>query len=125
MWFGSLRAASARLVLLLVTAAVAYPARAQSVDLVAAGSLSLALAQVADAFTADTGVKVAQTYGPSGTVLQEIQGGLRPDIFASADTGNPQTLTQDGLAGPVQVFARNQIVAVVRSGVGQPVSQSN
>ncbi|MDQ2804684.1 MAG: hypothetical protein M3Y41_19125, partial [Pseudomonadota bacterium] len=27
-------------------------------------------------------------------------------VFASADTANPQRLSQEGLAGPVQVFAR-------------------
>jgi molybdenum ABC transporter molybdate-binding protein len=115
----------ARLVLLPATLAIAFPAHAQSVDLVGAGSLSLAFPQVADAFTASTGVKVTQTYSPSGTLLQEIEAGLRPDVFASADTANPQTLTQEGLAGPVQIFARNQIVAVVRSGFGQTVNQSN
>jgi molybdenum ABC transporter molybdate-binding protein len=119
------RALLARLVLSLTTLAIALPARAQSVNLAAAGSLSLVLAQVADAFTAETGVKVTQTYGPSGTLLQEIEAGLRPDIFASADTENPQTLTQEGLASPVQIFAYNQIVAVVRTGFGQAVNPSN
>jgi molybdate transport system substrate-binding protein len=125
MWSQRTYAVLVRLALSLATLAITVPARAQSVDLVAAGSLSLALAQVADAFTAATGVKVTQTYSPSGTLLQEIEAGLRPDVFASADTGNPQTLTQDGLAGPVHIFASNQIVAVIRSGFGQPVSQSN
>lgn len=39
--------------------------------------------------------------------------------------GQPQALAQEGLAAPVQTFATNQIVAVVRSGFGQTVSPSN
>ncbi len=101
------------------------PAQAQTVTLAAAGSLSTVLAQVADSFTATTGIKVTQTYGPSGTLRQEIEAGLRPDVFASADTASPQALQQEGLAGPVQTFASNQIVAVVRSGFSQTVSQTN
>lgn len=94
-------------------------------DLVAAGSLSQVLAEVADNFTAATGIKVTQTYSPSGTLRQEIEAGLRPDIFASADTASPQALEQEDLTGPVETFASNQIVAVVRSGFGSTVSQSN
>ncbi len=112
-------------VLLLFMVVFAVAARAQSVTLVAAGSLNLALSQVADAFTAATGIKVAQTYSPSGTLRQQIESGLRPDVFASADTNSPQTLQQEGLAGPVQVFASNQNVVVVRSGFGQAVNPSN
>jgi len=125
MWSQRTRAALARLPFLLLTLAVAFPARAQSVDLVAAGSLTLALSEVAQAFTATTGIKVTQTYSPSGTLRQEIEAGLRPDVFASADTASPQTLAQEGLAGPLQVFASNQIVAVFRSGFGQTVSPAN
>lgn len=125
MWFQRARTALARLALSLAIVFLTSAARAQSVDLVAAGSLNLALSQVADAFLAKTGIKVTQTYGPSGTLRQQIEGGLRPDVFASADTASPRALAREGLAGPVQVFARNQIVAVVRSGFGQTAGQSN
>jgi len=125
MWFQRARTALARLALSLAIVFLTSAARAQSVDLVTAGSLNLALSQVADAFLAKTGIKVTQTYGPSGTLRQQIEGGLRPDVFASADTASPRALAREGLAGPVQVFARNQIVAVVRSGFGQTAGQSN
>jgi molybdate transport system substrate-binding protein len=117
--------ASAWLGLLLTTMAPGSTAYAQSVNLVAAGSLSSVLGQVANAFTAKTGIKVTQTYSPSGTIRQEIEGGLRPDVFASADTASPAALEQEGLAGPVQIFAYNQIVSVVRSSYEQAVSSSN
>ena len=108
----------------LATIAMTCTAHAQSVNLAAAGSLNLALSEVAQAFTATTGIKVTQTYAPSGTLRQEIETGLRPDVFASADTASPQELEQEGLAGPVQVFAKNEIVAVFRSGFSQTVSPS-
>jgi molybdenum ABC transporter molybdate-binding protein len=124
MRFPLLRAALEPIFISLATLPV--PAHAQSASLAAAGSLSLALAEVADAFTAATGVTVTQTYGPSGTVRSEFEAGtLEPDVFASADIASPQTLEQEGLAGPVQVFAHNQIVAIVRSGFGSVVGQSN
>lgn len=104
---------------------LAVQAQAPSVSLVAAGSLSLPLAQVASAFTTQTGIAVTQTYMASGTLRQEIEAGLHADVFASADTASPQALEQQGLAGPVQVFGTNQVVAVVRSGFSQPVSSRN
>jgi molybdate transport system substrate-binding protein len=121
----SMRIAFAWLAFVLMTGFTGSVASAQSVDLIAAGSLTLALGQVANAFTAKTGIKVTQTYSPSGTIRQQIEAGLRPDVFASADTASPATLEQEGLAGPVDVFAYNQIVAVVRTGFGQTVSSSN
>jgi molybdate transport system substrate-binding protein len=120
-----IQAPLARLALSLVFVTVACAARAQSVTLVAAGSLNSALSEVAQTFTATTGITVTQTYLPSGTLRQEIEAGLRPDVFASADTANPQALEQEGLAGPVQTFVSNQIVAVFRSGFGQNVSPAN
>ncbi len=114
-----------RLALPLVFVAVSCTAHAQSITLVAAGSLNSALSEVAQAFNAKTGISVAQTYLSSGTLRQEIEAGLRPDVFASADTDNPQVLEQEGLAGPVQTFVSNQIVAVFRSGFGQNVSPAN
>jgi molybdenum ABC transporter molybdate-binding protein len=125
MSFHQPRATLARLALSFAAIALALPACAQSVDLVAAGSLNLPLSQVAQAFTAKTGVTVKQTYAPSGTLRQEIEAGLRPDVFASADTASPQALEQEGLTGPVQTFGSNQIVAVFRSGFGQNVPPSN
>lgn len=125
MWPKRTGTTPAQLVISLALIAFAVPARAQSLNLVAAGSLSLALSQVAQAFNATTGVTVTQTFAPSGTLRQEIEAGLRPDVFASADTASPQALEQEGLTGTVRVFAANQIVAVFRSNFGQTVSPAN
>jgi molybdate transport system substrate-binding protein len=51
----------------------------------AAGSLRGALTEVAEAFAAESGVKVEAKYGPSGTLRDEIAGGGRAQLFASAN----------------------------------------
>jgi len=87
--------------------------------LYAAGSLSGALSTVAADYTAATGTPVTTTFQPSGTIRQEIEAGtVHPDVFASADTGNPLTLNQEGLSGPVINFASNRVVAVAKSSLG-------
>jgi molybdate transport system substrate-binding protein len=52
----------------------------ESVLLHAAGSLRGALTEVAEAFAADTGIKVEAKYGPSGTLRDEIAGGSRAGL---------------------------------------------
>jgi molybdate transport system substrate-binding protein len=88
-------------------------------SLYGAGSLNVALAQVATDYTAATGVPVVTTFQPSGTIRQEIEAGTaHPDVFASADTGNPLALQQENLAGPVVNFASNRLVAVADTSLG-------
>ena len=105
---------------LLATAPVA---RANPLTLYAAGSLATALTTVASNFTAATGTPVTTDFLSSGTLRQQIEAGARPDVFASADVGNPAALQAEGLAGPVVNFASNRIVAVVRSNEG--ITQAN
>ncbi len=93
-------------------------AQAAPLTLYAAGSLTTALTTVANNFTAATGTPVATKFLSSGTLRQQIEAGARPDVFASADIGNPAALQAEGLAGPVVNFASNRIVAVVRSNEG-------
>lgn len=88
-------------------------------SLYAAGSLTAALTTVAANYTAATGTPVATTFQPSGTIKQEIQAGTaHPDVFASADLGNPLALQQAGQSGQVVNFASNRIVAVAKTGLG-------
>ena len=56
----------------------------------AAGSLRGALTEVAEAFAADSGIKVEAKYGPSGTLRDEIAAGSRAQVFASANMEHPQ-----------------------------------
>jgi molybdate transport system substrate-binding protein len=83
----------------------------------AAGSLRSALTEVASAFEAASGQKVEARYGPSGTLKDEIAGGMRAEVFASANMEHPQALAAAGKSGPVVLFARNRLCALVRPGL--------
>jgi len=83
----------------------------------AAGSLRSALTEVASAFEAASGQKVEARYGPSGTLKDEIAGGTRAEVFASANMEHPQALATAGKSGPVVLFARNRLCALVRPGL--------
>ena len=87
-------------------------AHAEPVRLYAAGSLRAALTDVAKAFEAKTGTAVDATYGPSGTLKNEIVGGAGAHLFASANMEHPQALHDAGKSGPVVRFARNRMCAL-------------
>lgn len=92
----------------------------ETVLLHAAGSLRAALTEIAEAFGADTGIKVEAKYGPSGTLRDAIAGGAPAQVFASANMEHPQALAKSGRSGPVVLFARNRLCALARPGL--PVS---
>ena len=92
-------------------------AHADTVTLFAAGSLKGALTDVAKAYEAKSGHKVAMKFGPSGLLKKEIADGAKADIFASANMQHPQALFDDGTGGPVVRFARNKLCALVKPGL--------
>jgi molybdenum ABC transporter molybdate-binding protein len=92
-------------------------AHADTVRLYAAGSLKAALDDVAKAYQAKSGHKVAAKYGPSGALKNEIVGGAKADVFASANMEHPQALHDDDTSGPVLRFARNKMCALVKPGL--------
>jgi molybdate transport system substrate-binding protein len=96
---------------------LATPLAAQAQDgvtLLAAGSLRAALTEVAEAFTRSYGVQVATEFGASGLLHERLEGGEPGDVFASANMEHPLTLARQGKAGPVVLFARNELCALVR-----------
>ena len=101
----------------LVLALIPTMAFADTVQLYAAGSLKSALTDVAKAFEAKTGNKVEAKYGASGVLRKEITDGAKADIFASANMEHPQALNDDGTSGPVALFARNRLCALVKPGL--------
>jgi molybdate transport system substrate-binding protein len=108
----------ARLAVTLAVATIAVPAVAsEPVLLHAAGSLRTALTEVAGAFEAASGKRVQAKYGPSGTLKDEIAGGAHAEVFASANMEHPQALATAGKSGPVVLFARNRLCALVRPGL--------
>jgi ABC-type molybdate transport system substrate-binding protein len=90
---------------------------ADTVFLHAAGSLRGALIEVGKAFEASGGGTVQAKYGPSGLLKGEIAGGARAEVFASANMEHPQALASAKKSGPVVLFARNRLCALVRPGL--------
>jgi ABC-type molybdate transport system substrate-binding protein len=89
----------------------------ETVLLHAAGSLRTALTEVAVAFEGATRLKVESKFGPSGLLRDRVAGGERAEVFASANMEHPRTLMQAGKSGPVTMFARNRLCALVRPGL--------
>jgi molybdate transport system substrate-binding protein len=89
----------------------------EGVRLYAAGSLKGAMTEIADAYTARGGQKVAKTFGPSGLLRQRIASGEPAEVFASANMAHPQALSAADKSGPVALFARNRLCALTRSAV--------
>jgi len=102
---------------LLAMVAMAGPTAAETVHLYAAGSLKGALTDIARAYDASTGNKIEAKYGPSGLLKNEIAGGARADVFASANMEHPQALHDEKKSGPVIRFAGNKLCALVRPGL--------
>ena len=94
------------------------PATAEETVLLhAAGSLRGALTEVAKAFEAAGVGKVQAKFGPSGLLKDEIAAGAKAEVFASANMEHPQALASDKRSGPVVLFARNRLCALVRPGL--------
>jgi len=89
-------------------------AAAETIQLYAAGSLKLALTEVAQTYEASTGTKVEAKYGASGLLKNEISSGAKADVFASANMEHPQALHDEKKSGPVVRFARNALCALVK-----------
>jgi molybdate transport system substrate-binding protein len=106
--------------LALVVWIAAVPARAGADDVArlhAAGSLREALNEVSAAFTRAHGLRVKEEYGPSGTLRQRFEAGEPGDVFASANMEHPLELARQGKAGPVVLFARNELCAMAQPDV--------
>ena len=56
-------------------------------------------------------------FGASGTLKDAIARGERAEVFASANMEHPQALADAKRSGPVVLFARNRLCALVRPGL--------
>src|SRR5262249_9058442 len=97
--------------------AMGAPGRADTIQLYAAGSLRAALTEIAKEFEASTGNSVQAKYGAAGLLKEEIAGGARADVFASAHMQHPRALNAANKSGPVLLFARNRLCALVKPGL--------
>lgn len=93
------RSSVALLGLLAWSASGAGPALAQDRPAIvaAAADLTYALAEVADAFTRDTGLRVRMTYGSSGDLARQIAQGAPFELLLSADERYVFALRDQGL----------------------------
>lgn len=87
------------------------------VRLHAAGSLRAAMKDIAKAYFDAYGTRVEPVFGGSGGLQERLAKGEAGDVFASADMGNPQVLTEAGKAGPTVLFAHNHLCAILRPGL--------
>ena len=82
------------------------------VQVYAAGSLREALTTIAAEFESRTGQKIALTFGASGLLRERIEKGEGAQVYASADTYQPQRLAALGGWQPPVVFTRNRLCAL-------------
>lgn len=88
-----------------------------AVRLHAAGSLRAAMTEIGKAYTEAYGVPVDAKFGGSGLLKDRLANDEAGDVFASADMGNPQSLTHAGKSGLTVLFAHNHLCAIVRPGL--------
>lgn len=84
--------------------------RTQPVVVSGATSLTKALSTYADAFD---GGEVQASFAGSDELAAQIRQGVKPDVFASANTKLPDALFQEGLVEKPVVFATNELVLAV------------
>ena len=75
------------------------------------------MTDIAQAFEKGGGVPVNSKFGASGLLRDEIAGGAKAEVFASANMEHPQSLAKSGRSGPVVLFARNRLCALARPGL--------
>ena len=83
----------------------------------AAGSLRARADRGGKTFEAAGVGKVQAKFGPSGLLKNEIAAGAAAEVFASANMEHPQALASEKRSGPVVLFARNRLCALVRPGL--------
>ncbi len=102
------------------TIAPVAPPSAAAVDLTVFGAASLkkALAEIKVSYeAANPGTTITISTDSSTALATKIEQGAPADVFLSADTQNPQSLVDKGLAvGPVTEFAGNTLTVIVPAG---------
>lgn len=93
-------------------------ARAETVNVYAAGSLRSLLAALAPKAIA-MGIDLKPVFGGSGDLRDRIEQGATPDVLLSADMTSPRRLAAAGRAVvPAIAFARNRLCLVARKSLG-------
>jgi len=105
--------------LALVTMGMAGQARAETIEIYAAGSLRAVVTSLIKEAGSPGAIEVKPTFGGSGNLRERIEGGEKPDLFLSADTASPRKLAEAGHAiVPMVPFARNRMCLITRRSTG-------
>jgi ABC-type molybdate transport system substrate-binding protein len=105
-------------VLCALLALLAVPSRAQTLRVIAAGSLSGAFTELLHRFPAGADGIAAPEFGPSGLMRQKIEAGTPADLLASADMEQARRLAAGHPERMVVLFTRNRLCALAREKVG-------
>lgn len=83
----------------------------------AAGSLKAAFIDATTDYALSSGASVECAFGPSGLLRERLERDRPDGVFASANMEHPAVLSAAGMSGPVRLFARNQLCALVQPDV--------
>ena len=104
--------------LVLLTMVLCSAAHTQDITVAAASDLNYALKDLAARFEKKTGDKVTLSFGSSGNLYSQIQGGAPYDLFFSADVAYGQKLAAAGLveSSSLRAYAIGHLVLWVPNG---------
>jgi len=107
-----------------IALAVVSRARAETITVFAAASLTEALRTIGKDFeTAHPGMNVEFNFAGSSTLARQITEGARADVFASADEENMKKAVDAGVvAGAPRAFVGNRLAIIVPRGNPKHVS---
>ena len=102
-----------------LSAVAAGPAREDTVDVFAAGSLRGVVDTLAKEAGPALNIEVKSSFGGSGTMRERIEKGAKADLLLSADLGAPRKLEAQGrTVVPAIAFARNRLCVISRKSAG-------
>ncbi|MFD2255398.1 molybdate ABC transporter substrate-binding protein [Luteolibacter algae] len=86
----------------------------------AAISMSDAIGEISEIYTAKSGGKVRLTFSGSNVIARQIEAGAPIDVFISADEATAKALIRKKLVDPASwcVIARNELVVILPKGSG-------
>jgi molybdate transport system substrate-binding protein len=90
----------------------ATPSADEQLIVSAAASLEPAFS----AYTEAAGIDAKQSFAGSDDLAAQIRQGVKPDVYAAANTSLPDELYTDGLVAKPVVFASNELVLAVPAG---------
>jgi molybdate transport system substrate-binding protein len=104
--------------LIVALLALSTPACADTLKVMAAGSLRAAMTDLLHRFPLQSDTVDSPEFGSSGLLRQKIENGAAVDVFASADMEQPRQLAAGHPERLVILFARNSLCALARPNLG-------